>query len=641
MQLASKMTAMTILVAGLSYIIPVAGEWSDDPAVRTPVATAEYRQYFPKLVQVNDGFVVTWQDTRRYNTHIDVYAQKFDINGDMLWPENGRVIAAGPENSLVYHRQLNAGLVPGGDGSALVAWNDDNGSGYLQAFVSRAAADATLNWGSPGEPIQSGDTAVPMLANPVRGTNRVHEDWGTVADSEKGAFIPMTSGLGRVSSDGRVRTKWFYDPSDTISVSRALVPVVSSTGKDGVVVVWNQGNSYFSEGIRARKLVDPESLWPAGTDTLSNSWGQKVVYQPDHSISVCRLRAVPDGSGGVIAVWIDGRVVTDTAHFRVYAQRIDSGGNLMWGQQGIEVSADVMTYSCYWWAKLVAVADGEGGVVIAWNDGITGKENVRAQRVSASGSKQWSAGGVVLATNDNAYYHFTTHSLVRATGGNFIVLYDNGTDELLITQKLEAAQGTPLWGGGQVVYEGCFSPYNSGDAAMVSDGQAGAVVAWEACDNNIYAHRVVEADALSRMNAGMNDAWYNPQTSGQGFFITVFPDLNVVSLAWFTYDTELPPPDAVAFLGDPGHRWLTALGPIDGNQSLMNIELTSGGIFDTTTPITRTDPPGSDGTLKLTFHTCNSGTIEYDIPSINRTGSVPIQRVANDNIVLCEALDMD
>ena len=46
------------------------------------------------------------------------------------------------------------------------------------------------------------------------------------------------------------------------------------------------------------------------------------------------------------------------------------------------------------------------------------------------------------------------------------------------------------------------------------------------------------------INAGLNDAWYFPDTDGQGFFITVFPDLGAVSLAWFTYDTELPPLDA-------------------------------------------------------------------------------------------------
>ena len=145
----------------------------------------------------------------------------------------------------------------------------------------------------------------------------------------------------------------------------------------------------------------------------------------------------------------------------------------------------------------------------------------------------------------------------------------------------------------------------------------------------------------SNINAGLNDAWYNPETSGQGFFITVFPDLRAVSLAWFTYDTELPPDDAQANLGDAGHRWLTGVGMIDGNQVVMNIEMTSGGLFDTATEIQRTDPPGSDGTIILTFDSCNSGSVEYDIPSINRQGIIPIQRVASDNIALCEALNAE
>jgi hypothetical protein len=150
---------------------------------------------------------------------------------------------------------------------------------------------------------------------------------------------------------------------------------------------------------------------------------------------------------------------------------------------------------------------------------------------------------------------------------------------------------------------------------------------------------ILKFDSQFEINAGLNDAWYNPETDGQGFFITVFPDLGAVSLAWFTYDTELPAEDATANLGDPGHRWLTAVGPITGNQAIMEIEMTSGGLFDTSTLIDRTDPPGSDGSIILTFTSCNSATIDYDIPSINRQGTVPIRRVADDNIVICEALN--
>ena len=91
---------------------------------------------------------------------------------------------------------------------------------------------------------------------------------------------------------------------------------------------------------------------------------------------------------------------------------------------------------------------------------------------------------------------------------------------------------------------------------------------------NAVVVRTFESDFL--INPGINDAWYNPETDGQGFFITVFPDLERVSVAWFTYDTVLPPDDATANLGDPGHRWLTALGPYEDDQAALTIKIASG-----------------------------------------------------------------
>ena len=148
---------------------------------------------------------------------------------------------------------------------------------------------------------------------------------------------------------------------------------------------------------------------------------------------------------------------------------------------------------------------------------------------------------------------------------------------------------------------------------------------------------VVPEEKGIAINPGLNDAWFNPDTDGQGFFITVFPDLGFVSLAWFTYDTELPGEDDTSNIGDPGHRWLTALGSIDGNKSRMDITIASGGIFDTPTEIVRMN----DGTIILSFSDCSSGTVEYNIPAIGRQGAVPIQRVASDNITLCEAFSGD
>jgi hypothetical protein len=144
--------------------------------------------------------------------------------------------------------------------------------------------------------------------------------------------------------------------------------------------------------------------------------------------------------------------------------------------------------------------------------------------------------------------------------------------------------------------------------------------------------------ALAEMNAGLNDAWFNPETNGQGFFITVFPDNELVFLSWFTFDTSLPPDGATFNLPDPGNRWLTAAGTIVGNQATMDIDMTSRGLFDKASDVQRTDPPGSDGTITLMFEDCNSGTVEYDITSIEQTGTVPIQRIVTDNVGLCDLL---
>lgn len=140
------------------------------------------------------------------------------------------------------------------------------------------------------------------------------------------------------------------------------------------------------------------------------------------------------------------------------------------------------------------------------------------------------------------------------------------------------------------------------------------------------------------INAGLNDAWYNPATSGQGFLITVFPEIRQMFLAWFTFDTERPPKEATAMLGAPGQRWLTAQGPYDGETASLTLFVTEGGVFDAGMPAASTDPDG-DGTLTLEFADCTEGMVTYAITSLGISGEIPIQRISLDNVPLCESFD--
>jgi hypothetical protein len=138
------------------------------------------------------------------------------------------------------------------------------------------------------------------------------------------------------------------------------------------------------------------------------------------------------------------------------------------------------------------------------------------------------------------------------------------------------------------------------------------------------------------ITAGINDAWYEQATDGQGFFITALPEAGIVFLSWFTFDTERPPGDASAELGDPGHRWLTAQGPYAGNTAFLDVYETTGGVFDSALPAPEVSDP--IGTIVIVWEDCQHATLDYDLPAHGLMGRIDLVRIAADNVALCEAL---
>jgi len=59
-----------------------------------------------------------------------------------------------------------------------------------------------------------------------------------------------------------------------------------------------------------------------------------------------------------------------------------------------------------------------------------------------------------------------------------------------------------------------------------------------------------------------------------------------VWLSWYTYDTERPDQSVPSNLGDPGHRWLNAAGKYVDNQAVLDIHVSEGSVFDSSTPRT-------------------------------------------------------
>ena len=139
-----------------------------------------------------------------------------------------------------------------------------------------------------------------------------------------------------------------------------------------------------------------------------------------------------------------------------------------------------------------------------------------------------------------------------------------------------------------------------------------------------------------QINAGLNDVWFDPETAGQGFSFVVFPDAELFFLTYFTFDTERPAPEVQANLGEPGHRWLTALGEWEGNVVNLNVELTSGGVFNN--PEVEISQEADYGSMTIEFHDCENATLDFDLPDAGESGTIELVRIVNDNVALCEVL---
>jgi hypothetical protein len=157
---------------------------------------------------------------------------------------------------------------------------------------------------------------------------------------------------------------------------------------------------------------------------------------------------------------------------------------------------------------------------------------------------------------------------------------------------------------------------------------------WDDGDTGEFFYTLV-LEGPFRISSAMSGSWFDPLTAGQGFFMDVLDSSNQLFLAWFTYDLERPDADVMAMIGEPGHRWMTALGPFEGTSADLKIFWNSGMIFDSATPSTEQT---QDGDMTVSFSSCTRGNIAYDLGTANVTGNVPVQRLANDIVSLCEAM---
>ncbi len=425
--------------------------WETDGVV---VCNYDSTQNINKMVpDGKGGSIVVWADNRGGDN--DIYAQRLDSNGTTLWTANGTnvIIETGSQFFLK--------AVSDGDGGVIVAWQDSRITAY-DIYTQRISKDGNKVWG---------DT---LICNAL-GEQR---DIEMVSDGSGGAILvwrdqrsgSMAYGQ-RVDSAGNV--KW--DLNGTLvghpTETNQREPVVMSDGSNGAFVAWwdwrNGNYDIFVQHVDGTG----NKLW--------NANGVEVVAAADSQFNP---EIVSDETGGVIIAWTDYRTSVD---YDVYAQRIDSSGNKVWNPSGVPISVAI---NDQFYHQLVP--DGAGGAIITWYDDRNALDrDIFAQRIDSTGNIQWLVNGkaICTATGDQEYAELVSDGL----GGAIVTWVDNRSGNQDIYAQWIDSNGNPNWTVNGIPI--CTAVDTQRSPAIVYDGIGGVVMSWldyRTGSADIYAQRI-------------------------------------------------------------------------------------------------------------------------------------------------------
>lgn len=122
----------------------------------------------------------------------------------------------------------------------------------------------------------------------------------------------------------------------------------------------------------------------------------------------------------------------------------------------------------------------------------------------------------------------------------------------------------------------------------------------------------------------LSGGWADLGNSGQGLVFDRNPQQQVLFAGWYTFAAN-----ASQDAGGAGQRWYTLQAVPTPSASVIadiGIYATSGGVFDSATPVTTVQV----GTARLDYHSCNSATLAWSFSSgenAGRSGTLELVRL--------------
>lgn len=422
-----------------------------------PVCTNPASQTAPQITRLTDGFAIVWTDTRNGNP--DIFAQKLDGNGVALWQVNGSAVC---DNDST---QQNPIIIDGSNGSALFFWEDNRDQQppwpYFEIWGQRFKPSGQEGWVHNGLLVSAAN---------ARGSSAIPNGSGGAFLVCVGYGSPDGSALFGLHLDSLGTDLW-SGPIGQGTPGLTLPAKVRSDGAGGAVIGWYE-DFYGPSLLAMRQTFSGHPLWDSlgvRLDSISAPW-----YSFSYAF-------VPEATHGTIGVWNDS-IPNGTRD--IHAQRVSGDGVLRWQAHGVPVRSGPGIKR-----NPQAVADGQGGAIIVWEDGADGSRDIYAQRVDSSGSRLWDTLGVpvIHASGDQMGIQVVSDD----AGGVIVAWQDtrNGNNDIY-AQRL-GPNGQRLWDTLGVGI--CVWPGDQTVPVISQDGSGGAVIAWQDTRNgngDIYAQRV-------------------------------------------------------------------------------------------------------------------------------------------------------
>jgi hypothetical protein len=446
--------------------------WSFDPQIDTSVCDTLGNQ--TQTVTATDGaggVIAAWIDTRFGAA--DVYAQRLTANGEVApgWLLEGLPVCRA--SSL----QTGVRIIADGAGGAILAWID----------FRAGSAD--------------------LYAQRVTGA-------GTIASGWTGNGVAVCTAAGSQSDI-----------------------VLCGDGAQGAVFAWQDSRTGTHKDIYALRLLasgERHASWPAN--------GRLVCGAPGDQFFPA---IVANGSGASLLAWQDAR----NTESDIFAQSIDGNGAPIWSSGGVLVSAGTGTQE-----KPRIVADGAGGAYVCWTDyREVPAVAVYLQHLTASGKMApfWMFDGMAVAPPGSSQSEGAM--LADGAGGVFVAWVDtrNGTKDVFLN-RLDGFGGVPPgWiEGGMPV---CAAEESQISPALAPDGAGGVMVAWRDARNDsqydVFGTRIAGdgsiapswiADGLPFGNAHGSQADLSLVPSIQGAAIATWSDFRN-DAHWDVYANRLGP----------------------------------------------------------------------------------------------------